>query len=79
MNDLTEEKIEQSFFDESLDERVRVLTKVLLKKFWRDWKNMMKKFSTRADKWPYVFALISHIFNFLAESKILFLYHIDDH
>ena len=40
---------------------------------------MMKRFSTRADKWLYVFALISHIFNFLAESQILFLYHIDDH
>ena len=44
-----------------------------------NWKNMMKRFSTRADKWPYVFALISHIFNFLAESQILFLYHIVDH
>ena len=40
---------------------------------------MMKRFSTRADKWSYVFALISHIFNFLAESQILFLYHIVDH
>ena len=44
-----------------------------------DWKNMLKKFSTRADKWLYVFALILHIFIFFAESKILFLYHIDDH
>ena len=44
-----------------------------------NWKNMMKRFSTRADKWLYVFALISHIFNFLAKSQILFLYHIDDH
>ena len=40
---------------------------------------MMKRFSTRADKWLYVFALISHIFNFFAESQILFLYHINDH
>ena len=44
-----------------------------------NWKNMMKRFSTRADKWLYVFALISHIFNFFAESRILFLYHIVDH
>ena len=40
---------------------------------------MMKRFSTRADKWLYIFALISHIFNFLAESQILFLYYIVDH
>ena len=40
---------------------------------------MMKRFSTRADKWFYVFALISHIFNFFAESQILFFYHIVDH
>ena len=40
---------------------------------------MMKKFSTRANKWFYVFALISHIFNFFAKSQIFFLYHIDDH
>ena len=40
---------------------------------------MMKRFSTRADKWFYVFALISHIFNFFAKSSILFLYYIDDH
>ena len=40
---------------------------------------MMKRFSTRANKWFYVFALISHIFNFFAKSQILFLYHIDDH
>ena len=40
---------------------------------------MMKKFSTRANKWLYVFVLISHIFNFFAKSKILFFYHIDDH
>ena len=40
---------------------------------------MMKRFSTRANKWLYVFALISHIFNFFAKSQILFLYHIDDH
>ena len=40
---------------------------------------MIKKFSTREDKWFYVFALISHIFNFFAESKILFFYYIDDY
>ena len=40
---------------------------------------MMKRFSTRANKWLYVFALISHIFNFFAKSQILFLYYIDDH
>ena len=40
---------------------------------------MMKKFSIRANKWTYVFALISHIFNFFAEPKSLFLYHIDDY
>ena len=40
---------------------------------------MMKKFSTRANKWLYVFALILHIFKFFAKSKILFLYYIDDY
>ena len=35
-----------------------------------NWKNMMKKFSTSKNKWFYVFALISHIFNFLNFRKI---------
>ena len=39
----------------------------------------MKKFSTRVNKWFYVFALISHILNFFAKLKILFFYYINDH